>query len=177
MTGSFNRTANTKRNIIWGLFGKVVLIVGPFVTRSFLIYNLGADYLGISGLYTSILQVLSLAELGFATAVAYSTYEPISNGNIRVLASHLSYFRRIYKFVGLAILTAGLVLMPFIGLFVEGDWPLDVNMQLAFAIYLGNAVLSYFSRPRPAWPRSRRRAAPRTAPPRARIRTPRTETV
>ena len=87
MTSSFNRTANTKRNIIWGLFGRVVLIVGPFITRSFLIYNLGADYLGISSLYTSILQVLSLAVLGFATVVTYSMYEPISNGNIREVAT------------------------------------------------------------------------------------------
>lgn len=144
MTGSFDRTANTKRNIIWGVFGRMVIVVGPFITRSFLIYNLGADYLGISSLYTSILQVLSLAELGFATAVAYSMYEPISKGDVQEVAGYLNYFRRIYKLVGLAILVVGLALMPFLGLFVEGDWPPDVNMQLAFAIYLGNTVLSYF---------------------------------
>ena len=141
---TLDRTKNTKRNIIWGFFNKAVTLLGPFVTRTFLIYCLGADYLGISSLYTSILQVLSLAELGFASAVVYSMYKPVAEGDVGQVAMFLNYFRVVYRWVGVSILVMGLCLLPLLGFFVEGEWPSDVNMQIAFLIYLANTVISYF---------------------------------
>lgn len=139
-----NRTKNTKRNIIWGLVNRAVTVLGPFVTRTFLIYCLGADYLGINTLYVSILHVLSLAELGFATAVVYSMYKPVAEGDIKQVSAYLNFFKTVYRWVGVAILVMGFALMPFLGLLVTGSWPNDVNMQAAFAIYLANTAISYF---------------------------------
>lgn len=139
-----SRTQNTKRNIVWGVFGRLVQLIGPFIVRTLLIHNLGADYLGITSLYSAILQMLSLAELGFASAVAFSMYEPISKGDKAKVAEYLNFFRSAYRIVGLTILIIGLALMPFLSLLVEGEWPSDVNMQISFAIYLGNTSLSYF---------------------------------
>ena len=139
-----NRTRNTKRNIVWGFANRAVTILGPFVTRTFLIQCLGIDYLGINTLYVSIMQILSLAELGFATAVVYGMYKPVAEGDIRQVAAYLNFFKSVYRWVGLIILVAGLVLMPFLGYLVTGSWPDDVGMQAAFAIYLVNTVISYF---------------------------------
>lgn len=138
------RTKNTRRNIVWGFANRAVTLLCPFLTRTALIYALGAEYLGISSLYTSILQVLSLAELGFATAVVFSMYKPIAEGDIEQVAAYLNYFKRVYRWVGFVILITGLLIMPILGLFVEGSWPDDVNPQIAFLVYLANTVIGYF---------------------------------
>ena len=139
-----DRKQNTKRNIAWGFAGKAVSLLAPFVTRTFLIYCLGAEYLGISSLYTSVLAVLSLAELGFTTAIVYSMYKPIAEGDIRQVAAWLNHLKVIYRCVGGVILALGLAMLPLLGFLAHGEWPADVNMQTAFLIYLGNSVIGYF---------------------------------
>ena len=69
MTSS--RMLNAKRNAIWGIVYKVVTLFLPFIVRTIMIKTLGAEYLGLSSLFTSVLNVLSLAELGFGTAMVY----------------------------------------------------------------------------------------------------------
>lgn len=141
---TLSRTEHASRNILWAVVGKLVGIAGPFIVRTILIYQLGAQYLGLSGLFTSILQVLSLAELGFAGAIAFSMYAPIAAGDKAVVAALLNYFKKVYRIVGIAILLMGVLLLPFLDYFVKGDIPSDVNIQLAYLIYLINTSLSYF---------------------------------
>ena len=105
-TGS-GRTANVKRNIAYGMMQVIVSILLPFIVRTLLIYRWGAEYLGMNGLFTSVLSVLSLMEMGFGTAVVYSLYKPAAVNDTDTICAYLSYFRRIYRFVGLAVLAAG----------------------------------------------------------------------
>ncbi|HAM14303.1 MAG TPA: hypothetical protein DCP91_00260 [Eggerthellaceae bacterium] len=141
---TLNRTKNTGRNIVWGFAAKAVSLLAPFVTRTFLIYRLGAEYLGISSLYTSVLTVLSLAELGFATAVVYGMYKPIAEGDVHQVAAYLNYLKVMYRYVGGVIVALGLAMLPLLGFLVRGEWPADVDMQIAFLIYLGNTAIGYF---------------------------------
>ena len=73
-----DKTKNTIRGIIAGLLNKVITLLIPFVVRTLLIQKIGIEYAGINSLFTSILNVLNLAELGFASAVVYSMYKPIA---------------------------------------------------------------------------------------------------
>ena len=66
------RIKNTKRNIGYGLLQVIVSQLLPFIVRTILIYRFGVSYLGLNSLFTSVLSVLSLMELGFGTAVVYS---------------------------------------------------------------------------------------------------------
>lgn len=138
-----NRTAETSRNVAWAVFSRIVTTVGPFVVRTFLIQRLGVEYTGLNGLFTSVLQVLNLAELGFSSAVVYSMYAPVAEGDERRVGELLNYFRRVYRAIGAVVLAAGLCLMPFLDAFVEGGAPEGVTLQGAFAVYLANTVLSY----------------------------------
>ena len=63
------RLANSVKNAISGLVSRFLIIVLGLFVRSVFIFSLGNDYLGINGLYTNILSMLSLAELGFGTAI------------------------------------------------------------------------------------------------------------
>ena len=74
---SDSRTKNIKRNIIFGAINKVIAMILPFVIRTIIIWKLGAEFLGLSSLFSSILQVLNMAELGFTSSVVFSLYKPI----------------------------------------------------------------------------------------------------
>lgn len=135
---------NAKRGIIYGMISKVVSLLLPFFAQNIMINALGSEYLGVKGLFTSILQVFSLAELGFGSAIVYSMYKPIADGNEKLINALLRLFRKIYFFVGLIILFLGLVLIPFLPLLIHGECPSDLNLTVIYLLYLANTVLSYW---------------------------------
>ena len=65
-------------NLIWGIINKISIIVLPFIIRTLMLYKLGKLYIGLDSLFSSILQVLCLADLGFNSAIVYILYEPVS---------------------------------------------------------------------------------------------------
>ena len=82
MQGQQSRTVNTIRNIIMGFIAKATNILLPFVIRTIIIYRLGAEYAGINSLFSSILQVLSVSELGISSAIIFSLYKPVAEGDM-----------------------------------------------------------------------------------------------
>ena len=139
-----NRTRNARNGIITGLFSKLLHMGMPFITRTVLLYMLGTQYLGLSGLFSSLLSFLSLAELGVSNALVYSMYKPIAEEDEDTVCALLALYRKLYRIIGLVILTAGLVCVPFLRYFISGDVPPDVNLYVLYALYLGNTVCSYF---------------------------------
>ena len=138
-----SRTVNAVRNIGWGLFNRLTAILLPFVTRTVLITQLGLDYAGLSGLFTSILTVLSLAELGIGNALVFSMYKPIAEGNESKVCALLNFYRKCYRIIGAITLAAGLCILPFLRFLIDGDVPADINIYYLFLIFLGNNVISY----------------------------------
>ena len=141
---SESRTKNTTRNIFFGLISRLVEIVFPFINRTILIYTLGAEFTGLSSLFTSILSILSIAELGFNTAIVYSMFSPIAENNKNKICELLTLFRKIYLIVGSVILSLGLLILPFIPKLVNGDVPLGINIYLIYILYLIDSAISYF---------------------------------
>ena len=139
-----NRTKNVIRNIRWGIMQRAVGIVLPFIVRTILIYSLGASYAGLNGLFSSVLSVLSLAELGVSNAITYSMYKPISEGDTDHICALLNVYRRAYRIIGTVILSMGLALLPFLRYLIHGSTPDAINIYLLFCIYLLNTVISYF---------------------------------
>lgn len=139
-----SRTKNTLRNIKSGFINKVILLLCPFIIRTILIKKLGSEYLGLSSLFTSILQVLNLTELGFSSAVVFSMYKPIANNDKKTICALLSYYKRIYQIIGCIILLCGLLCLPFLPHLIKGSYPNDINIYLLYLIYLVNTAVSYF---------------------------------
>lgn len=138
-----SRTKHSKRNIISGLIKQVTNLVLTFALRTIVIYFLGAEYQGLSGLFSSILQVLSLADLGFASAIMFILYKPIVDGDNEAICAIVNYLKKIYFIVGAVILGLGLCIMPFLQFLISGDVPSDINIYILFGIYLFNASISY----------------------------------
>lgn len=138
------RTTNTVRSVFWGAVNTIISLGLPFVSRSILIYYLGVEYVGLGSLFTSVLQVLSFTELGIGSALVYSMYEPIANGNDTKVRALLNFYKSSYKVIGSIVLVLGLLISPFLDQLVEGSIPGNINLQYLFWIYLTNNVVSYF---------------------------------
>lgn len=138
------RTKNARAGIITGLLSKLLHMGMPFITRTALLYLLGTQYLGLGGLFSSLLSFLSLAELGVSNALVYSMYKPIAEGDDAQVCALLALYRKLYRMIGIVILSAGLICVPFLRYFISGDVPADINLYLLYGLYLGNTVCSYF---------------------------------
>lgn len=141
---SDSRTKNVSRNIAIGVLLKVFSLLLPFVSRTFLLYILGTDSVGVSTLFTSVLSFLSLAELGFGSAVVYTMYKPIAEGDYKSINALLKYYRKLYRIIGLVILLVGVAIMPFLPYLIKDEVPSEVNLYYLYLLFLLNSVISYF---------------------------------
>lgn len=140
---SSSRAENSIKNMISSLAARLVLLLLNFGVRTVFIRILGDEYLGINGLYSNVLGMLSLAELGFGTAMVYNMYRPLAEKNDRKLAALLRLYRKVYRVVGVVILVLGVSLVPFLDVLIK-DPPHVEHLKAYFLLYLGNSVLSYW---------------------------------
>lgn len=140
-----SRVRNTSRNAVVGLIYFIVNLTFSFVNRSVLIYVLSESYLGLSSLFTNVLSVLSVAELGFGTVLVYNMYKPIAEKDETKVAALLRAYKYIYMLVGIVVAVVGLILLPFLPYLIKDDTSgLGVNIYVLFSIYLLNTVIGYF---------------------------------
>ena len=139
------RSVNAKRNIVWGLVNKIVCLLLPFLVRTIIIQKMGAEYLGLNNLFASILQVLSLSELGFSSAIVYSLYKPIAENDSKTICAYMAFYRKAYRIIGVVITSIGIALLPFLSFFISGDVPDDINIYILYVVYLANTAIGYFA--------------------------------
>jgi O-antigen/teichoic acid export membrane protein len=139
-----SRVIRAKKNMIWTAIRNILGMLLPFVTQTFLILYLGVQYVGLNGLFTSVLGVLNLAELGFGSALVFSMYKPLAAGDEEKVCALLAYYKKCYRIIGCVVLALGLCVMPFIKHFISGEIPDDINVYALYVVYLLNAVLTYF---------------------------------
>lgn len=139
----FNRTKNSTKTVFFGLIYKIITIIGPFLTRTIIIYILGSDYLGLSSLFTSVLSILNISELGIGSAIAFCLYKPVAENDRRTVNGLLSLLRKLYKYIGGFILLIGILLTPFLKYLIHGEAPAELNISVLYIIYLLNACVSY----------------------------------
>ena len=140
---SDGRTKNAGRNMIFGGINNCVGIIFPFILRTIIIKVLGGEYLGLNSLYSSILQVISVTELGFSSAITANMYEPIAKKDVGRVSALLKLYRTIYRIIGYIVLGVGLCILPFLKHFINGKPPSGVNIYILFILYLLNTVISY----------------------------------
>ena len=138
------RTKNTLRNALFNSLFKCVTIFGPFAVRTSMIYVMGVEYVGLSSLFTAILGVLSLAEMGVGEALVFSMYKPIAQDDAPAINALYALYRRLYRIIGTAVAAIGLLLVPVLPRLVRSDLPPDVNLYVLYGVYLFNTLVSYW---------------------------------
>ena len=139
-----DRAEPIKKNLICAVAGELLLAALKFLSRRVFVLLLGREYLGLNGLFTDVLSMLSLAELGFSVSITYSLYRPVAQGDTETIKSLIRLYRRVYRAVGLTVLTLGLCLTPFLSFFMK-EIPKDIpHIPLIYVLNLVNASISYF---------------------------------
>ncbi len=142
---SYNRTKNIFRNLGFGFLHKVAALLCHFLIRTVLTYRLGTEYLGLGSFFSSVLQILNLAELGFGSAVVYCLYRPIADQNLSLVRAYLMFFRKIYLIIGTMILCLGLCLIPLLPNIIKNQSiPNGLNLRLCYLFFLGDTTIGYF---------------------------------
>lgn len=139
-----DRIRNAKRGIVFGTIGRLIGIVLSFLVQSLTIRKLGIEYAGIRGLFSSILSVLSLAELGIGSAIVYAMYKPIAEDDMKTICALMNLYKKTYRIIGFIIFLLGVAITPFLHLLVKDSYPSELNIKIVFWLYLGNTVLSYW---------------------------------
>lgn len=138
------RTKNASRNMVFGVILKIYQIAVPFFMRTAMIYFMGVEYLGLNSLFTSILQVLNLTELGVGSAMVYSMYKPIATDDSQTICALMKLYRMYYRVIGLVIAIIGGILTPFIPYLIKSDLPVGLNIYILYLLNLAATVLSYW---------------------------------
>ena len=141
---SDSRSKNTTRNIIFSFANQIVAVLFPFITRTVILNVLGADYLGLNSLFTSILSFLNLAELGIGSAIVFAMYKPCTEKNIKLMNALLNYYRKFYIRIGCTVLGVGILALPFLEILINGNPPENSNIYILFVFFLCNTTSSYF---------------------------------
>lgn len=139
-----SRTGNTRRILSSGILNHIIKTILTFVNRTIIIYTLGSEYIGLSGLFSSILQILSVAEFGFNMVMIYYLYEPLAKNDLAKINQVMTWLRSIYHIVGSVIIIGGLIFMPFLAYMIHGEYPGNINIYILFIIYLVDSGISYF---------------------------------
>ena len=138
-----SRTKNSIINLSFSLAGQFLNLLSKFLLRTVFVATLGKEYLGLSGLFTNILSLLSLAELGVGTAITFSLYKPIAQQNENQLIALMRVYKKAYICIGLFVLFAGALLTPFLSYFIK-DMPDIPYIRMIYLLYVGNSGISYF---------------------------------
>lgn len=133
----------TAKNAFWSYFSNFVSMGIQFISRTIFIYYLGKDYLGINGLFSSILGVLSFAELGIGTAINFSLYKPVAEGDQEKIKSYMYCYKWAYRAIAAVITVLGLCLLPFLDRLVKDPGNVG-NIKIYYLVFLFNTVTSYF---------------------------------
>lgn len=139
------RIQKAGKNIIFGYISNLVILLVNFIQRTVFIYMLGRTLSGVNGVYTDVLSVLSLTELGIGTALNYSLYKPVAERNIEKIKSYMRFYKKAYLTIAGVIAVLGISISPFLKYILKNPGSLTVGeLTLYYYLFLFNTVISYF---------------------------------
>lgn len=136
------RLKKASTNVIVNMLTFIISLLPSFILRKAFLDSLGNELLGLNSLYTNIIGLISIVELGIGSAIIYSLYKPFADKNYSKINGYLSYYSRVYKIVGFIILSIGLCMTPFINTLYNGSIDLS-SAQKYFLLMLINTYISY----------------------------------
>ena len=138
-----SRTAKAGKNFASSTMYNITSSILSFISRTVFIYFLGNSYLGVNGLFTNVLGMLSLAELGIGSAITFSLYKPLAQKDDKKIQALINFYKKAYRIVALVVTVIGVSIIPFLRFIINGVDDVN-NIVLIYCIFLFNTVSSYF---------------------------------
>lgn len=136
------RTKNSVYNIIGVIVLYITKILFNFVGKTVLIRVMGDQYNGVSGLFTNVISILAIAELGIGSAIVYNLYKPVKENDITAVKSLMRFYKKCYHIIAAVVMVAGLCILPFVRLFAV-DVFVKESIYVLYLFYLADSVVSY----------------------------------
>ena len=134
------RLNNSLKNMYIAMFSQIIITLLGFITRKIFIDSLGAEYLGINGLLTNVLSMLSLVEGGIGTSIVYNLYKPLAENDEDKVIALVQLYKKLYGILSVVILGLSLCLYPFLGYLIQGGENLSYITLVYFIFVLRNIV-------------------------------------
>ena len=139
-----SRTKNTMKNVQTGAIVQIINKLMAFVVRTVFIKTLNTEYLGVNGLFTNILTILSFAELGIGTAIIFNMYKPVAEDDKEKIKSLMALYKKSYNTIGTIVFVLGLAVIPFMNIIVKDAPNIKENLNYIYILFLANTSISYF---------------------------------
>lgn len=136
------RTKNSIKNTIVSFGSNLLTIIIGLVAQAIFIKILGSEYLGINGLFSNIISMLGIVELGVGSAIIYHLYKPIAENDTKKVKALMNFYKKCYNIIALIILILGLMITPYLRYFIE-DVTVDINIPLVYIMFIIEIVCSY----------------------------------
>lgn len=141
------RTEKTLHNVRAAVICQIITLASALLTRRLVVTFTSAAYLGLGGLFSNIMTVLSLAEMGVGTSITFSLYRPLHDGDEDKVAALMRLFKRAYTMIGGAVIVIGAAIIPLLRFFVDDFDKVRAEIPqfyLIYILYVLNAGISYF---------------------------------
>ena len=136
------RSTNSIKNAITAVVSNIVTILIGIVSQAIFIKTLGAEYLGINGLFTNIVSMLGIVELGIGSAIIYNLYEPIAKDDTEKIKSLMNFYKKSYRIIAVIVFIIGMMVIPFLKNIV-GNVSIGINIEFIYSLFIIDVVASY----------------------------------
>lgn len=138
------RKRSSFRNMITAVSSNVLTIIVGLVAQAVFIKILGSEYLGLNGLFSNVISMLGIVELGIGSAIIYNMYKPIAEDDHEKIKSLMQFYKKSYRIITLIISIIGLLIIPFIKYIIDIESvTVDINVYLVYILFLLETVCSY----------------------------------
>lgn len=137
-----SRLENTGKNFTYSFLASILSAITGFVSRTVFIHSVGVNYLGANSLFTNVLSMLSLTELGLSSAIGFSLYTPLAKNDTDTIKSLMRFYKNAYRVIALVIALLGVALIPFLNYLIKDPGDIQ-HIPLIYVIFLYNTVISY----------------------------------
>ena len=136
------RSINSIKNAITAMASNIVSILIGVVAQAIFIRTLGAEYLGVNGLFTNIVSMLGIVELGIGSAIIYNLYKPVAEDNIEEIKILMNFYKKSYRIIAVIVFIVGVSIIPFLKDIV-GEVTVDINLNFIYLLFILDIVASY----------------------------------
>ena len=136
------RTKYSVKNFSLQFISNIISVIFLFASHTVFIKTLGVSYNGLNGLFTNIVTILSLLELGMGSSITYNLYQYVKKNDLKTIQSIMHFYKKMYWYIAGFVTGAGLLVIPFLR-FIVKDAPKDINVNLVYILFLLATVSTY----------------------------------
>lgn len=137
------RTKKTFLNTVVGLTSALITTILSFFLNRVFLLKLGLDYLGLNGIFSNALGMLSFTELGIGLAISYELYEPLAQNDEKRISALMNLYKKAYYIIAGVTFVFGILVGISICATAKTAEISFAARLLYFILFLGNNCCTY----------------------------------